>query len=109
MNKKLIILFSLAFLLSLPAVSLAVNLMGLPGTTNDIFKVIGNIFGLIWPIFAGFAVIMFVVAGFLFLTAQGDAAKLKDARNAVVFGAVGVGVGLLAFSIPLIIQKLLTA
>ena len=111
MNKKLIVLLALLGLSMAPIVTLAgnVSLIPLPGLLPGFdFQVIANaIFGLLWPIFAAYSVIMFLLAGFLFLNAQGDISKVKDARNAVLWGTVGVAAGLLAFSIPFIIKGLL--
>jgi len=59
-------------------------------------------------IFGGVAVIMFVVAGVLFLSAQGEPEKLKQARAAVIWGVAGVIVGILAFSIIAVVISILT-
>lgn len=107
MNKKLIIVSSLATLF-LPALGLAaVPTVPLPGLVTDITVVVGAIFNILWPLFAAFAVIMFIYAGFLFLSASGDSGKVGDARQAVLWGTVGIAVGLLAFSIPFIVKSLL--
>ncbi len=107
-NKKLIIVSSLALILS-PMISLAAaaSLVPLPGVITDLFVVINAVFAILWPLFAAFAVIMFIYAGFLFLNASGDAGKVGDARQAVLWGTVGIAVGLLAFSIPFIIKLLI--
>ena len=62
------------------------------------------IVNVVWVVAAGVAVIMFVAAGLLFLTAQGDSAKLKTARAAALWGVAGVVVIILAFSIINIVQ-----
>ena len=59
-------------------------------------------------IFGGIAVIMFVVAGGLFLSAQGDPEKIRQARSAVIWGVAGVIVGILAFSIIAVVISILT-
>ncbi len=107
MNKKLIVLNSLALLIALPVSVLAFNPGPIPATNasinvNDIIDVI---FSILWPIAVAFFIIMFVIAGFMFATAQGDAEKVKTARNFVVYGVVGVIVALLAFSIVFIIRN----
>ncbi len=66
-----------------------------------------KILDFIWPLFIGFAVIMFIAAGFLFLTSMGDATKVAAARQSLLWAIVGVIVGILAFSIPLIIRNTL--
>ena len=107
MDKKIVTLLASSVLFALPVAALAFNAGALPGTNANIGALIDNVFNLIWPIFMAVAVIMFLIAGFLFLTARGDPAKVKDARNAVIWGSVGVGVGLLAFSIPVMIRLIL--
>ena len=107
MNKKLIALSNLAALLALPAVALAFNAGNVPNSvsTLTVENIIDVIFSIIWPVTVAFAIIAFIVAAYLFMTAQGDPAKVQAARNAVLWGIVGVVVALLAFSIPFIIRN----
>lgn len=105
MDKKFIRLFSLVALLTLPVVVFAVDNPSLPGTVGAPIDAINRLLNFIWPIFIGFAVIMFIVSGFLFLSANGDPGKISTARHAVLWGIVGVIIGILAFSIPYIIQR----
>lgn len=105
MNKKLIIASSLTLALA-PAFTLAAtsNILPMPGVgPTDIYAIINTIFGIVWPLFAAFAVLMFIYAGFQFLNARGE--DTSTARMAVVWGSVGVGVAVLAFSIPFIIRN----
>jgi hypothetical protein len=105
MNKKIIIAASSALLLALPVAALAFSAGPTPNSVVlSVPQIIDLVLNFIWPIFGGFAVIMFLLAGFLFLTSQGDAAKVAQARQAVLWGVVGVVVGLIAFSIPLIVR-----
>lgn len=57
------------------------------------------ILNIVWVVFTIIAVISFVVSGILFLTAQGNAEKLKVARASVIWGVAGIVVAILAFSI----------
>lgn len=50
-----------------------------------------------WIVFTVIAIVMFVVAGIQFLTAQGDGEKLGQARMSVVWGLVGIIVAILAY------------
>ncbi len=105
MNKKLIVLLSSTILFVLPIVAFGFNPGGTPNTVIlNVTQIVNIILDFIWPIFAGFAVIMFLYAGFLFLTASGEAEKIANARQALLWGTVGVVVGLIAFSIPFIIR-----
>ena len=107
MNKKLIALSNVAALLALPVVGLAFNAGPVPNAvdTLTVELLIDVIFSIIWPITVAFAIIMFIVAAYLFFTAQGDATKLQNARSAVIYGVVGVVVALIAFSIPFIVRN----
>ena len=109
MNKKIAIIVSSMALLATPALLLAdINPGAAPNQQNiNVTQIVNLILNFIWPLFIGFAVIMFIVAGFTFLTAQGDAAKVGAARQAVLWGVVGVVVGVIAFSLPFIIRSTL--
>ena len=108
MNKKLIIALSTVALLTMPFAAMAFDSGTTPNSvTLSVTQIINIILDFIWPIFAGFAVIMFLVAAFMFLTSAGDPAKVATARQAVLWGVVGVVVGLIAFSIPLIVRQTL--
>lgn len=60
-----------------------------------------------WIFFEAIAVICFVLAGILFLTAQGQPEKLQTARAAFVWGVVGVIVGIIAYGIITLVSDLL--
>ncbi len=60
-----------------------------------------------WVVFVFIVVMCFIIAGVIFLTAQGDPAKVKAARSAVLWGIIGVLVGILAFSAELIMRTAL--
>jgi hypothetical protein len=62
---------------------------------------------IVWPIFAGLAIIMFIYAGIMFLTSSGDPGKLTKARDAVIWGAVGIVVALLSYGIIGFVNSLL--
>ena len=79
------------------------------GTTSLSDVVGGIIANGLWIIFTAIIVICFLISGISFLTAQGDAEKLKTARSSFIWGVVGVVVGILAFSIYTIIKNLVGA
>lgn len=109
MNKILVILSVFGISLVLPIVSWAINFPDLnPGIRNpNIGAAIDSIFYFIWMLFAAFAVGMFIFAGFGYLAAKGDPGKTELAKQAVIWGVVGVVVGLLSLSIPWIIKSAL--
>ncbi|MBM3206643.1 MAG: hypothetical protein FJZ43_03415 [Candidatus Staskawiczbacteria bacterium] len=110
--KKNIFAFFLTLLLILPNFSLAVNFIGLPtGNQNysdSIGWVLTQIFNLIiWPVSVLVIIILFIMAGFSFLTSKGDAAKLEQARRFVIWGIVGVVVILISFSIVQTVKNII--
>jgi len=113
MNKRLITSFLVVFLV-LPLLVFAVDFPDpFPGgTPPDSFslvirRVIDRIFGYIWLFFIAFAVIMFIRAGFMYLTAGGEPGKVKSASGSLLWGIIGVAVAMLAFTIPWIIFEIL--
>lgn len=51
------------------------------------------------------SVVMGLYAGFLFITARGEAAQLKTARATLLWAVIGVAVAVLAFSIIVITKS----
>ena len=105
MSKKLAIVVTLTVLLSFPVTSFAQ-----PGSLNIPLTVVAsNIAGIIleilWSVAVAFIIVMFILAGFKFLTAQGDLSKVAEARQAVIWGLVGVAVVILAWSVILVIRN----
>jgi hypothetical protein len=100
MNKKLGIIIS--SLILLPIAAFAIN-NPVPNPTgaqiNSINELINNVLNGIWIVFGAIAVIMFIIAGILFLAAQGNAEKVAQARQAFLWGVAGVVVGIVAYSI----------
>lgn len=110
MTKKIATLASSVALFALPLVTLADIDAGAapnPNAVIGITDIVNTVLNFIWPIFVGFAVIMFVIAGFQFLVARGEAEKVQAARLSILWGVIGVVVGIVAFSIPFIIRNTL--
>lgn len=96
MNKRLLFIYSSVVLLATPLVIFALPAAN-PFAIDNFLLAILN---LMWAVFATFAVISFIIAGIIFLSAQGEPGKVNQARQAVIWGVVGVGVALLSASIP---------
>lgn len=108
MNKKFT-LPALIVLSALPLVALA-QFPTMPSLTSGLnlyLLLVGTaaiILEATWIIAVAFVIIMFVMAGFKFITAQGDPTKLADARRNVIWAVGGIVVILLAFSILVIMR-----
>ncbi|MBI2050064.1 MAG: hypothetical protein HYT35_01235 [Candidatus Staskawiczbacteria bacterium] len=76
-------------------------------TINSLEQLVTAIKRPLWVVFGLIALIAFVAAGILFLTAGGDPDKVKSARTAFLWGIVGIVVGIVAFSIVAIIESAL--
>jgi len=59
-----------------------------------------------WSIFVAVGVVMFLYAGFIFLTSEGDPGKMTKAKNAFLYGVIGVIVGVLGWTMVNIIKKI---
>ncbi|TSC94667.1 MAG: Uncharacterized protein CEN87_388 [Parcubacteria group bacterium Licking1014_1] len=104
--KKVLIGSLLSAALILPIVALAVT-TGIPGqigTLGDLEQKVGFA---IWSVFVIIVLVAFVIAGIKFLTAGGDAEKIKEARTAFIWGIAGVVVGIVAYSIVAIMRNLI--
>lgn len=105
MDKKILFLVLLCTLV-LPSIALAQlhyysSGISIKSMVHDIEMAAGLIFGAV-------AVISFVVAGVLFLTASGAPEKIQQARSAFLWGVAGVIVGIVAFSIIAIVSRIIS-
>ena len=64
-----------------------------------ISEIMTRVATVVWQLFAGLTVVMFVVAGILFVTSNGEPGKITTARNAVIWGVVGIVVATAAFAV----------
>lgn len=106
--KKIVLALTVLSVLALPVAALALDPSSPP--TNAIPNLptaISAIETLIWVVFGAIAVITFVIAGILFLTAAGNPEKVQQARNAFLWGVAGIVVGIIAYSILIIIGSAL--
>jgi hypothetical protein len=97
-------------LFAVPSLTQAVTI-SIPNPLNDsvgtsipglIRVIIDNI---LLPIGGVVAVLMIMWAGFLYVTARGDTAKLKDARNALLWAVIGAAILLGAWVISQAIES----
>lgn len=114
MQKKHFFSFISVFLL-LPILAGAVTAPSPPGVgwVSNIWDLVAlvssDIIDIIWLCFGTFSVISFIYAGYLFIYSHGEPGKIKGARDALIYGAVGIGVALLAEVIPYFVSFILRA
>ena len=97
-SKKSLITSSIIGFLLLPVVAFAQY-------ENWVSRMMGNILTPVWQLFAGIAAAMFVVAGILFTTSNGEPGKITTAKNAAIWGIVGIVVASLAFVMVQIVSS----
>ena len=103
MNKKLISLFSAVSSMVLPLAASAQQYSApFPSTRTTLSgqDIMEAVLKFMWPIFIGYAIIMFIVAGYKFIAGKAD-----EGRNALIYGAIGVIVGVVAWSLPAIVTQ----
>lgn len=109
--KKIKLTFVALSILLLPVMALAQmeqNAPGGPGTSiGSLQQVIHDIENAAGLVFGAIAVICFIIAGVLFLTAGGVPEKVQAARSAFMWGIAGVVVGILAFSIIAVVGSMI--
>lgn len=105
MNKKIVSLFScfLAFLPIIVSAAPAAQNNFIGGIINRFLEII------VWPLFIGLAIVMFIWAAILMMTAQGDEGKLGTARKAIIWAVVGIIVVIVSFSAVRIIKRIIEA
>ena len=55
------------------------------------------------------AVVLMIYGGFLYVTSGGDEDKVKDAKNYIIYGAIGIAVATLATGIVFVVGEFLGA
>jgi hypothetical protein len=67
--------------------------------TGDVWEVISRVINVVFTIAIIVGIIAIIVGGIMFATAGGDAEKVTNARNMVLYAAIGIGVAALAWVI----------
>ena len=76
--------------------------------TNCVIRIIEFVLRLIMIIAIGLAAIMIVWAGILYIRGGGDDKKIGEAKNRLIFAAIGLVVAILAWVIVLILSRWVT-
>jgi uncharacterized membrane protein (DUF485 family) len=96
-NKKILFLALLGVLV-LPSVAFGqVTITGM----------VQNVVQVVWTVATAIVIILWVLTGILFLSAQGDPGKLKTAKMALFTSLAGTAVIILAYSAKSIVQNIL--
>jgi|GEM_PF-4135544 len=94
----------IGFLLAIPfAAAAAIPFPPLVPRILDLSFIGLTLINIVWVVFITASTISFIYAGMLFLS--GEPAKISQAKKLLLWGIVGVIVGLLSASIPFIIAN----
>ena len=106
---SLFILLGLGVFVVLCPINLVVGQLTSFATQDTDYKgLVDNIEKAVALVFSTLVVICIVIAGILFLTSSGDPNKVEKARNALIWGVVGVVIGIVAYSILGVINSMLS-
>jgi hypothetical protein len=95
--KKILLASALVGSLVLPIITMAISDVEVPELNgSQMMEIINRITNWLFAFLIIVAVVSIIIAGYYFITAQGDAEKVKTARNFILYALIGVGVGLLA-------------
>ena len=83
--------------------------IGNPLNVDTFEELIGNIINFIFNFALVFAPLMFIVAGFLFITASGDPEKIKTAKTVIWYTLIGLVIVMLAKGIIKVIEEIMEA
>ncbi len=89
------------------AVPLTVPQVNSIQTKDDILGILNTVVDYIAVIFFGVAVLFVFYAGWLYLKAAGDPATFEKAREQLIYAAVAIAVGLIAYSFTNIVTTFL--
>jgi len=66
---------------------------------GDVMEILMRIISWVLGILSFVAVIIIIYGGVRYMTSAGDSGKVKDAKNTILYGIIGLVIALLAFAI----------
>lgn len=80
-----------------------------PVNEDSLLGIICNVRDTLFPILMAFAVLAFLVAGYFYISANGDQGKLTQGKRALLAAVIGVIAAIFSFGLPTIIFELFGA
>lgn len=77
-----------------------------PNAPSPIVALVLTFINFAITIMGSIAVILLIVAGFMFMTAQGNSQKLDEAKDIIKYAAIGLLVALLSYVITIFVQSI---
>lgn len=84
---------------SLVGAQSAVDTSGLPKLSANSTSPINTVLQIVFGIMGSVALLMIVLAGFKYITAQGEPDKLNKAKDTIIYAAIGLAISLSAYTI----------
>lgn len=112
MRNKQLKTFLLISLISLPILALAQGVQTAPTPVTDIqgvLRIINTLINWIFTLLLIIAAVYIMLAAFSYLFSAGEAEKVAEAQNKLIYAAVAIGVGLIAKGVEFIVRQLLGA
>ncbi|MCK4520865.1 hypothetical protein KAT95_03340 [Candidatus Parcubacteria bacterium] len=103
--RKFLFMLSVGLVLFAPVVIQGIEIEN-PLDCATIDCVIASIAGFIFMLAIAIAPIMFIIAGFAFITAAGDPVKIQKAKDIVLWTVIGLAIVLMAYGIINVIQEI---
>jgi hypothetical protein len=107
MKKGLLILIFLGLTLPLLAPAATDIVITNPITATSFGEIVDNILTFIWWVALALVPLMIVIAGFYFVTAAGDPAKVEKAKGIILYAVIGFIIILLARGFVELLQNIL--
>ncbi len=108
-TKRLLLFWSVLFLLISPIISNAVTVTISSVITNtDVGQLIDNVKNLMLFIAVPLSTIMMLWAGILFVTSEGDPQKIARAKSIITYVVIGIVVAVIASGLSSIIIEILS-
>lgn len=82
----------------------ALDIQGVPNRGGNETTLLQGLLNTVYATAGIVAVIVIIIAGYIYVTSDGDAARVKQAKNAIIYAVVGLVVIILAFSITAFIS-----
>lgn len=98
--------FLVLFLIAIPFVIFGQD--PLIETGGDVIDIVNNITRWLWQLFAAATVLVFLIAGFYYITATGNPQRIEKANNMVKYGIIGVIVALLSAGMAELIKNIIS-
>lgn len=95
------------FMLWLFAAGVAHAQNPVPGSSfDDVERIFNNLVTMLWVVLIAAATIYFILAGFKYLSAQGNAETVRKANKMMLYGMIALAIGLVARGVIFLVEDI---